>query len=54
MSEFDFESAREWLSRKTNSFNTRKASLQLFDLLRYQERYEELIIWLEDMGFTVI
>ena len=47
----DFETMRNWLATMPGSSAIRRARLYLFDLMRYQERYEELYNWMKDMGW---
>lgn len=47
----DFDIIRNWLAAIPGPSAVRRARLHLFDLMRYQERYEELYIWLKDYGW---
>ena len=46
----DFDEIREWIKQQpAKDFNVRRARLYLFDLWRYQEEYEKILQFIEEL-----
>ena len=46
----DFDGMRKWLYSLKGSFEIRRARINIFDLYRYQEEYDKLYRFIEEMG----